>query len=231
MKTAEEKADVFRKVPFFRDLSDTVLTRIATLAQHKIFRKDALVVMEEETGQTLFILMDGQVKITRTTEEGREVVLAVMGQGDFFGELSILDGQSRSATVRATSDSEILLIYRNDFLQLLESNPNIAINLLRELALRIRKCDAQIRSLSLRTAIGKVAGTLMRLIDDIGIMKDGIMIIEKLPTQRDLANMAGISRETFSRTLQQLIAKGYVVKKKQGLHFVKYEKFISDFGN
>ncbi len=227
--SASAKIEFLKKVPIFSELTSRDLERISQVTHHRSYKKDQVILIEEETGQTLFILMNGQVKISRIGEEGREVILAVMAEGDIFGEMSLLDGQSRSANVTLLQDSEMLLIYRDDFLRLLHEFPSIAINLLKELARRMRKSDSQIKSLSLKDSTGKVTSTLIRLAEDIGQRKGNEVWIKSLPTQRDLANMAGTSRETISRMLQKLINDGYVIKKGNRIIFLNFDQFKKDF--
>ncbi|MBL7996106.1 Crp/Fnr family transcriptional regulator [bacterium] len=223
------KIDVLKKVPIFSEISSKDLEKIVAVTHHRKYRKDNMILIEEEAGQTMFILMSGQVKISRISEDGREVILAVMGAGDFFGELSLLDGQSRSANVTVIKDAEMLLINRDDFLSLLTEFPRIAIQLLRELASRMRKSDSQIKSLSLKNATGKVTGTIHRLAEDIGIRTGNHVHIENLPTQQDLANMAGTSRETISRVLQKLANDKYITRDGSKLIITDYERFKKDF--
>lgn len=225
----QNKIEFLKKVPIFSELSSKDMERIAVVAHRRTYPKEQLIMIEEESGQTLFILMNGQVKISRIGEEGREVILAVMSSGDFFGEMSLLDGQSRSANVTVMQNSEMLLIHRDDFLNLLRECPSIAINLLKELAGRIRKSDTQIKSLSLKNSTGKVTSMLIRLAEDIGIRDGEKVTIKHLPTQQDLANMAGTSRETISRIIQKLINRGYVLKKGSSLIIQSISHFKKDF--
>ena len=125
-------------IPLFSELSDDDLHAIAQVSMQHSFRKDNMVLIEEEVGSTMFIILEGRVKISRISDEGREVILSIMSEGDFFGEMSILDGQARSANVVTLEDSSILVIHREDFLQMLHDFPQIAINLLKELAHRLR---------------------------------------------------------------------------------------------
>ncbi len=226
---SRSKIDILKKVPIFSGIGSKDLEKIVAVTHQKKYRKDNMILIEEEAGQTMFILMSGQVKVSRISEDGREVILAVMGEGDFFGELSLLDGQSRSANVTVIKDAEMLLINRDDFLNMLNEFPQIAIQLLRELAGRMRKSDSQIKSLSLKNATGKVTGTIHRLAEDIGILADNRVSIENLPTQQDLANMAGTSRETISRVLQRLMNDQYVTKEGSKLVILDYERFKKDF--
>ncbi|HEX9973003.1 MAG TPA: Crp/Fnr family transcriptional regulator, partial [bacterium] len=166
------------------------------------YEKDRIILIEEESGNTLFIIQRGRVKVSRISDDGREVILSILHLGDFFGELSLIDGKARSASVTAIEDSEIFLLRRGDFLGLLEDYPQISISLLKELAARIRKSDTQIKSLSLQDAMGRVASALIMLAEDSGRSLKNQVVIPKIPLQQDLANMAGTSRETISRVFR-----------------------------
>ena len=216
-------------IPLFSELEDDDLQAISKVAVRQSFRKDNMVLIEEEVGSTMFIILDGRVKISRISDEGREVILSIMSEGDFFGEMSILDGQARSANVVTLEDSTIMIIHREDFLRMMHDYPQIAINLLKELAHRLRRSDSQIKSLSLQNATGKVASTLLRIADDSGKIHLGQVEIPKLPPQQDLANMAGTSRETISRVLKSLSEKGYLRKEGNRLIILDYESFRQDF--
>ena len=171
----------------------------------------------------------GKVKITRLSEGGKEVILSILGEGEFFGEMSLLDGESRSANVIALSDCEVFVLKRDKFLAILKSSPQIAITLLEELAHRIRMSDQQIEYLSLADAENKVAMTILRIAEESGTFKMGQVSIEELPMQQDMANMSGTSRETISRMLSDFTEKGYIEKKGKKLIILDYEKFKSDF--
>jgi CRP-like cAMP-binding protein len=216
-------------IPLFSELSDDDLREIVKLAVRQVYKKDNMILIEEEIGSTMFIILDGRVKISRISDDGREVILSILSEGDFFGEMSILDGQNRSANVVTLEDSRIMVIRREDFLQMLHDYPQIAINLLKELAGRLRRSDAQIKSLSLQNATGKVASTLLRIADDSGKIHLGQVEIPRLPPQQDLANMAGTSRETISRVLKALTKQGYLKKEGSRLIIKDYESFRSEF--
>ena len=202
--------NVLRNVPIFAELEERELEKIAKLGVRQKYKKGNVVVIEQESGAALFIIVSGKVKIVRMDEDGREVILSIFGPGEFFGEMSLLDGMARSASVIATEKSELLMIHRRDFLELLHEFPSVAISLLAELAMRLRKADMQIKSLSLKDAAGRVANVVLMLADDIGIFRKGKVEIEDLPLQQDIANMAGTSRETVSRMLNMFVEKGQI---------------------
>jgi CRP-like cAMP-binding protein len=225
----EESNDFLKYVPIFSELNDSTLNQISKLGIRKTFIKDSVVLFEHETGSALFVIINGKVKVSRVSDDGKEVILTILGESDFFGEMAILDGQSRSANVTAMEDSELFIIQRSEFLELIQSHPEIAVALLQELTSRLRAADMKIKSLSLKDAEGKVATVILQLADDIGKIKQGTVEIEKLPYQHDLANMAGTSRETISRTLHSFAKKGMVELEGSRLRIINYEKFKEMF--
>jgi len=222
-------AVLLKTVPLFSGLQDRDLSRIVELMVTKRYRKNNLIFFEDDLGQNLFIIKKGRVKISRIDEKGDEVIFAILGEGEFFGELSIIDGLTRSATVTSIDEVELLVLRRGDFLDILQKYPQISITLLKELASRIRKSDTQIKSLSLKDARGRVATTLIRLSEDIGVMMDGKVVLKKLPLQKDLANISGTSRETISRVIKKLEVDGYFEKRGNTLVFKDFESFKEEF--
>lgn len=212
-------------VPIFADLDDATLAQINQIGTRKVFGKNSVILMEEELGSALFVIISGKVKVARSSSDGREVILTILTDSDFFGEMAILDGLTRSATVSAIEDTELFMIQRNDFITLLKSYPEISIALMQELTKRLRDADMKIKALSLKDAEGKVATVILQLADDIGKIKHGVVEIEKLPLQQDLANMAGTSRETISRTLHSFAKKGLIELEGNKLRILDYEKF------
>ncbi len=215
-----DKLSLLESVPIFSDLSKSDLTKISDRMTQRTFTKNQMILLEDDLGQTFFVISKGSVKITRLSDDGREVILAMLGEADFFGEMSLLDGDGRSANVVALEASEVLTLARNEFLDILEKYPKISICLLEELTHRLRKSDQQIESLSLSDVEQRIGITLIRLAEELGTIKQGSVTITNLPFQQDIANMAGTSRETVSRTFKLLEEKGFLTR--QGRHLVIY---------
>jgi CRP/FNR family transcriptional regulator, cyclic AMP receptor protein len=224
-----ERINLIRTVPIFSDLEEATLKKIVEIGLLRKYTKNSIVFLEEETGAILFIISTGKVKVVRTDDDGKEVILSILGQGDFFGEMALLDGLPRSATVVALDESELFILHRREFLNLLESSPQIAASLLRELTQRLRKADEQIENLSLKDAVGRVATVFIRLAGEMGKIRKGEVVIEDFPLQQDLANMAGTSRETISRTIHQFMRHDYVDQKGNTLIIKDFDKFKSLF--
>ena len=223
------KTDHLRNVPIFTDLTDSDLTKIASKMVPRVYEKGQMILLEESMGETFFIITQGAVKVTRLSADGREVILAMLGESDFFGEMSLLDGEGRSANIVANEDAKVLTLSRNDFLDCLESYPKIAIALLEELAIRLRKSDQQIESLSLSDSEHRIGITLIRLAGELGTIKQGHVTVKNLPYQQDIANMAGTSRETVSRTLKLLEDKKLVRRENRNLTIYNFDAFRQAF--
>ena len=220
-----DNGDFLKSVPIFSDLDTDRLKQISLLGSRKFYKKDSTILHENETGSALFVIISGKVKVSRESDDGKEVILSILNESDFFGEMAILDGLNRSAGVTAIEETELFLIQRTDFLNLLQDHPEISVSLLQELTRRLRASDLRIKSLSLKDAEGKVASVILQLADDIGKIKQGKVEIERLPFQHDLANMAGTSRETISRTLHSFAKRGLIELEGTRLRIIDYEKF------
>ena len=220
---------LLKRVPIFSQLDEDELEKIRKLCVTQHYKKDRLILIEEESGNTLFLIQKGRVKVSRMSDDGREVILSILEHGDFFGELSLIDGKVRSASVTAIEDSELLLLRRGDFLTLLEEFPQITISLLKELASRIRRSDTQIKSLSLQDAMGRVSSTLLMLAEDSGRIRQGKVVINKIPLQQDLANMAGTSRETISRVFKYLEDEQFIQREGRKVTIPDYSRFKKIF--
>lgn len=216
-------------VPIFSDLEDETLQKIVKSGVIQTYKKNSVILSEEDTGSALFVIAEGKVKISRSSGDEKEVILALLNESDFFGEMSLLDGMSRSATVTAVEDAKLFIIQRVEFLDLLKKYPDVSIALLTELTKRFRAATMKIKALSLKDAEGKVATVLLQLADDVGRIRQGVVEIDHLPYQQELANMAGTSRETISRTLHSFAKKGLVELDGSRLRIADYEKFKEIF--
>tara|TARA_B100000029_G_C17492143_1_gene929506 strand:+ start:709 stop:1392 length:684 start_codon:yes stop_codon:yes gene_type:complete len=224
-----KKIKLLQSVALFWDLKDEELGYISEKMVSRKYDTGNYIFLEESDGEQCFFVVKGSVKITRLSKEGREVILAMLNQGDFFGEMSLIDGESRSANVIALEKTEVLTLNRKDFLIVLHDYPKIAIQLLKELASRLRKSDRHIASLSLSDAEKRIALSIIRFADDQGTIRNGKVSIAKIPIQQDIANMAGTSRETVSRALSVLEKEKLIERHGRELVILDYKKFIKEF--
>tara|TARA_Y100001970_G_scaffold276771_2_gene379972 strand:+ start:102 stop:776 length:675 start_codon:yes stop_codon:yes gene_type:complete len=222
--------DFLESINLFYNVKEDFLISVSSLCKTKQYPKSSMIILEEEYGDRLFIIKSGTVKITRVNDEGKEVIIALLGAGDFFGEMAILDGDSRSANALAQEKCELVTINKEDFLEMLRNNFQMCRNLLEELAVRLRKSDQQIEALSLSDAEHRIGVSLLNLAEDRGVIKNGEVTIESLPYQQDIANMAGTSRETVSRVLKLFEDRMIISKTGHTLKISDYKFFKRIFG-
>jgi CRP/FNR family transcriptional regulator/CRP/FNR family cyclic AMP-dependent transcriptional regulator len=203
--------DLLKGVELFSELNEEQLGMIANLVIVKNYNRDETVVLEgDDSVQALYLIATGSVQVYMTGIDGRETILSFLERGDFFGEMSLIDGEPRSASVRTVTDATLLVIHRESFLSLLRKSPEIAMALMSELCKRLRKANKQIGSLSTMSVSGRVAGTLLNLMQERGVRihtdnGNMVTVIHNRPTQQQLADMSGTTRETVSRICSLLV--------------------------
>lgn len=195
-------------IPLFSELSGTDLSSVCSVLVERHFDPGAFIVNEEDKSTpTFFIINSGSVNVIATTKEGNNAVLARLKRGDFFGEMAILDGEPRSASVVAAEPCVLIMLYRKDFLEILQRIPKIAIKLLIEMSHRLRNANRHINTLSLMSVYGRIADVLLRISREQGREEYGSIVINNRPTHQMIAEMAGTSRETVTRILSKLQKK------------------------
>ena len=217
-------------IPIFIDLDEDELKDVEASCTPRNYPKSSMIILEEEFGDIVFLIITGTVKITRVNDEGKEVILSLLGPGEIFGEMAILDGEARSANALAQENCELIAIQRSEFLRLLRRNFKIAFSLMGELAKRLRKSDQQIEALSLSDAEHRIGVSLLNLAEDMGVIRRGKVTIQNLPFQQDIANMAGTSRETVSRVLKMFEDRMIISKTGHTLKITDYKFFKRIFG-
>ena len=198
-------AVVLQKVPLFSQLAPAELQRVVEVARERSYPKNSVILFEDGPGDALYVVAKGQVKVVLIGEDGREVILSVLGEGEFFGEMALIDDEPRSAHVIAMEDSALIVLRREDFQGILIHAPGIALALLKELSRRLRRVDEKVGSLVLLDVHGRVAQLLLELADET----DGQRITRRL-THHTIAQMIGSSRETVSRTMREFVDKGLI---------------------
>lgn len=207
--------DILRRVPLFAHIGDDDLDRLAALVRERPHPRNSVIVFADDPGDALFVVAQGEVKVVLVGEDGREVILAVLGPGDFFGELSLIDDEPRSAHVIAMSDARLLVLRRDDFQRVLEAYPRLALGLLRALSRRLRRADDKIGALVLLDVYGRVARVLLELAESSA---DGTQV--RRVTHATIAQMIGSTRETVSRTLRDLADRGLIAVSRSGTRIV-----------
>jgi CRP/FNR family cyclic AMP-dependent transcriptional regulator len=197
---------MLEKVPLFSGLSSAALAEIEQHGTVKSFRKNTIVINQDDETYSLYVILSGSVKVFISGEDGREAVLNHQSAGDYFGDLALIDKQPRVASVMTTEASRFMIISREDFMACLSKNPEIAINLIKPMTSRMRMLAKNVSNLALLDVYGRVARVLLEQAEE---QADGEMITEKL-TQQEIADMVGASRAMVSRILKDLKAGGYI---------------------
>ncbi len=200
-----EIADFLATVPLLGQIPPEELKRFADVTREKQYPKGSVILFEDDPGDSLYIVRDGRVKVVLVGEDGREVILGVLGVGEHFGELSLIDDQPRSAHVIAMEDSLLLVLRRDDFRRRVEANPAVAWALLSELSRRLRRADGKIGGLVLLDVPGRIARLLLDFAQEAGGDT-----IEKPLTPQTIAQMIGASRETVSRAMREFQDAGWI---------------------
>ena len=198
--------DLIRRVPLFSLLTNDQAQGIADSVVKRRFRRGEIVVEHGKKSNALFILLTGRARVLTADSRGREVILAVLQPGDYVGEMSLIDNEPHSATVRAEVQTDMLILGRAEFARCLPENSSLSYAIMRGLVYRLRAADRQIESLALLDVYGRVARMLLELATE---HEGKLMILEPL-TQQDMASRVGCSREMISRILKDLRAGGYV---------------------
>ncbi|MGH3336605.1 MAG: Crp/Fnr family transcriptional regulator [Nocardioides sp.] len=202
--------DVLRQAPLFSALDDEAATALrASMSESRLQRGDVLF-HEGDAGDKLYIVLDGKVKLGRTSSDGRENLLAILGPGQMFGELSLFDPGPRSATVTAVTDAAFASLSHDDLLRWLEGRPVVARGLLSQIASRLRKANDVNADLVFSDVPGRVAKALLDLASRFGVeVEDGLRVTHDL-TQEELAQLVGASRETVNKALADFASRGFL---------------------
>jgi len=214
-KMAEKKGDtskvnIFWKIPMFEFLEAEELDRLYSLCGTGRFAKGEYVFLECDQPRNLYVLVTGEVKLLKQTEDGRETIVEMAYPGEIFGEEAIFDGQPYPMTAQALEDVELLTITRTDFFTFLRDNPDLALEIITELGTRLREAQNTIRALAMERVEWRIARVLLMLSRKAGIVEaDGVSIDLPL-TRQDIADMAATTVETTIRVLSNFKKMGLV---------------------
>ncbi|HOV19480.1 Crp/Fnr family transcriptional regulator [Ottowia sp.] len=210
--------DLIRRVPLFSMLTDAQAVTVADGVVKRRFKRGEMIVEQGKKTNALFILLNGRARVVSTDSRGREVILATLQPGDHIGEMSLIDNEPHSATVRAEVQTDVLMLGRAEFARCLPENSSMAYAVMRGLVQRLRHADRKIESLALLDVYGRVARALLEFSVDDG--QGGRVIREKISRQ-DIAKMVGASREMVSRVMKDLEERGHVQTLDNGSILIK----------
>jgi CRP/FNR family cyclic AMP-dependent transcriptional regulator len=217
-----EARDLLARLPLFQGVPPQALDGLLRQVRTRGYNRGTVIFHKDDPGSTLYVILKGAVSIVMPSSEGKDLVLSILSAGDFFGELSLLDEEPRSATATAVDDgTQTLIVPREAFLDLLRGHVDMAINILALLSRRLREADVLAQDSALLDLPGRLARRLLELADRHGRREgDGVQIMLRL-TQSDLASLIGATRVATNRQLQRLQQQGVLTWQAQHITLLK----------
>lgn len=207
-------ATALRTLPIFQGLDPERLEEVARYSTLRRVSRGTAVVQSGEKTDNVYFVLNGSLKVLVCDEDGREVILTILGQGEVFGEMGMLDASPRSATVTAVAATDLVVIAHADFRQIMSNNFDVCLSIMCNMATRLRAADRKIESLALMDVYGRVARLLLDMAEPA---EGGRSIVRKKISKQDIARMIGASREMVSRVMKDLQARGLLEETPAGL--------------
>ena len=208
--TENVKIDFLRNIKLFASLSDEELLMISNKVFIEEFKKNEVILQEEDTNEYMYIILFGNVKVTQTTKDGKEIILSMHKSDDFFGEISLIDGKTSPATVTATDNSLIAIVSKRDFYALIFNQDKVLENLLTILCSRLRDSWKRIELLNFKNASDRIKMIFLMLSYDNGKKTDEGIVLNIKMTHQNIADMTGLTRETVTRIIDKLQTAGEI---------------------
>ena len=202
--------DLLGRVPFLAALAPADWAALAAVAKRRRFGRGQAIFHKDDPGESLFIIEGGSVLIYLPSPQGADLTLAVLGAGDFFGDLALLDGGPRSASATALEETETLALDRADFTAVLQSRPQSAMAVLAAVAQRLREADEMAGDLAFLDVGARLAKKLLELAGSHGVQRAEGTLLDLPLTQEELANMVGVTRESVNRHLSRWRRQGVI---------------------
>ncbi|MDI3476519.1 MAG: family transcriptional regulator, cyclic receptor protein [Thermoanaerobacterium sp.] len=204
------KYDYLRKIPYFNTLSENSLKELDKIACKKEYKKGSIIFFEGDEGDAIYFVKTGKIKISKTSQQGKEHIIKIMENGDIFAESLLFIGGKYPATAEAIEDSIVIILKNKDIENLILKNNEIALGIIKLMAKRLQNVAVIIENLALKDSLGRTVSILLTFAREKGVKnKEGIAIELNLSRQ-DLANMVGTSRENMTRILSQLDKEGVI---------------------
>lgn len=206
----KETVSLLARVPLFTSLKPAYIAELASKVRIRNYRRGEIIFHKDDPGPTLYIIKTGQVKITTYSSEGEEVILSILTENEFFGELSLLDGKPRSANVTAIETTQVLVLQQHDFLDTIEKHPEIAKQIMVALSERLRQTNRLLEDIVFLDLSGRLCRRLLELSEKHGRKTDKGIEIDLRFTQQDLADYVGASRVAVNKLLGSFRDKGFI---------------------
>ena len=204
---SSSKLAVLRKHPYFADLEPEAFEQLCRYAKQTTLKRGATIFSRGDPGTNLIVVVSGTVKISISSPDGRNAILNLIGAGEIFGEIALLDGQPRTADATANSNCEIFTIDRREFIPFVRSQPTVAMKLIELLCGRLRWTSDQVEQVILQNLPGRLASALLRLTDKSKPAPEARIIAI---TQQEISEMVGMTRESINKQLRAWAARGWV---------------------
>jgi CRP-like cAMP-binding protein len=214
-------AETLRRVPLFSSLRPDQLADLAHVARRQRFGRDEVIFYQGDPGDSFYVLLSGQVKVSVSSPEGQEAILVMLDAGESFGELALLDEQPRSATIEATRPTEVLVMRKDEFHRLIHQHPDMAIHLLRVMTKRLRDTDQLVQDAAFLDVAERLAKKLLALVDSHGRKTERGIELDIHLTQQDLAAMIGATRESVNKQLGAFRDRGILSVDRQRITVLK----------
>ncbi len=204
--SSSELAQALQAVELFKSLKVDELANLEKIVRLRHYRSGQKIIQEFDRGTELFVIVSGSVKVSTEDQEGREIIVSIGYPSDFFGEIALLDEDTRSATVTALEVTTVIAIEKSDFLKFFTTYPEFALRLLAVMGRRIRQTDEKLMHMAFADSFAKIARTLLQIFEKEGVRDlGGTPYINDRFTRQELASLSGVSRETVSRSLGAFI--------------------------
>jgi len=210
--------DLIRRVPLFSTLTQAQAESVASAVTKRRFKRGECIVEQGKKSNMLAIVLAGRARVLTTDGRGREVILATLSPGDYVGEMSLIDNQPHSATVRAEIQTDVLILGRTEFARCLPENSSMAYAVMKGLVQRLRHADRKIESLALMDVYGRVARALLEVAQPD---REGRLVIRERVSRQDVAKTIGASREMVSRVMKDLEDRGFIGVAEDGSTIIK----------
>jgi len=202
---------MLHKVYMFSELAPADAEKLTAHCHNRSYPANSVLITEGDQTDSMYVITEGEVKVYCNDGSGKEVILNILGPGEYFGEIALVDDQPRSASVMTLTPTRVTMITKTNFKKWLDENPDMSFNLIRALTKQVRALTDSVKNLALMDVYGRVAHTLLDLAED----EDGVKVVKQKLTHQDIANMVGASREMVSRILKDLSTGGYITVDKK----------------
>ena len=219
----EEPKQCLKDLIVFQNLDPDELELLCENSYAKLYEKDEVIFFENDSVKKLYFLINGKVKLSMLSAEGKEKVLTILQEGDIFGELSLFDEDPHPLTAEVMDDARLLIIPWNEMEKMIIKRPSLAIKIIEALSKKTRLLTSQVRELVFQDAAGRLASLLSRLADDFGREIEGGTVIDLVLTHQEIANLIGSSRVTVTKLINKFIDEGRLTIKNRKIIIIDFE--------